>query len=371
MAYKRYWMSPRERKAMGLGFIIFVFFWVLPNCFVGSVPLLLVWDSSWVKEALAVEEEAEEDAPVRRRPWRSKPKYSKREQQQEPLAVTCPLNPNTADSMTLLQAGFPASSVKGIMAYRRKGGRFNTSVALKRIYRVESGLIDRLSSCLVFGDSAATEGQASKTWFAFDPNQLPEDSLQLLPLPKSSVKGIVAYRSKGGKFRKAEDLKRLYGMNDSLYQELLPHLQLPQLNNPPKPHLNTPLDIQTASAEELERLPCIGMRLAERIVEYRNKLGGFVRKEQIREVYGIRDSTWTCIEPHLAFQANAIRKINLNTASEQDLQNHPYLRPIHIKAILAHRKRKGQFASVEELQIISEFNDLDRTFWKIKPYLAL
>jgi competence ComEA-like helix-hairpin-helix protein len=364
-------MNPRERKAMGLGFIIFVFFWVLPNCFEGSAPVLLVWESSWVEEVLTEEAEPEEDAPMRRRPRRSKPNYTKRKQQQQPLALSCPLNPNTADSMTLLQAGFPVPSVKGIMAYRRKGGRFNTPVALKRIYRVESGLLDRLSSCLVFGDSAAMEPKPSQHWFAFDPNQLPEDSLQLLPLPKSSLKGIVAYRSKGGKFRKAEDLKRLYGMNDSLYQALLPHLQLPQLTKPQKPTLNTIVDIQTASAEDLERLPCIGMRLAERIVEYRNRLGGFVRKEQIREVYGIRDSTWACIEPHLVFQSNAVRKLNLNTASEQDLQTHPYLRPIHIKAILAHRKRKGQFASLDELQIISEFNDLDRTFWKIKPYLAL
>lgn len=51
--------------------------------------------------------------------------------------------------------------------------------------------------------------------------------------------------------------------------------------------LNEPLDLNRASAEELEALPGVGPALAERILEYRTKAGGFKKVEELLKVPGI------------------------------------------------------------------------------------
>jgi competence protein ComEA len=51
----------------------------------------------------------------------------------------------------------------------------------------------------------------------------------------------------------------------------------------------TAVDINTASFEELEKLPNVGAKLAQRIVEHREKYGKFRRVEHLILVQGISD----------------------------------------------------------------------------------
>ena len=98
------------------------------------------------------------------------------------------------------------------------------------------------------------------------------------------------------------------------------------------------ININTASAGELKKLKGIGNKLSQRIVKYRDKLGGFYSVEQIKEVYGIRPETFKQIEPHI-FCEGTVRKININTASFKELVRHPYLKYEDVKAIFKFRDK--------------------------------
>jgi competence protein ComEA len=59
---------------------------------------------------------------------------------------------------------------------------------------------------------------------------------------------------------------------------------------------STPIDINKASKEKLQMLPGIGPTLAERIIQYREKHGGFKRIEEIKQVRGIGEKTFQRIK---------------------------------------------------------------------------
>lgn len=84
------------------------------------------------------------------------------------------------------------------------------------------------------------------------------------------------------------------------------------------------LDLNAASAEELERLPGIGPKTAERIIRYREKLGYFVSLDQLREVWGLREENLARALPYLRLGSQG-RPLSLRTASVEELAHHPYI----------------------------------------------
>jgi len=186
------------------------------------------------------------------------------------------------------------------------------------------------------------------------------------------------YRNKGGVFYKKEDVKKIYGMNDSIYAVIDPYILIPideELKQLASDSIILPLEefkkptieINSADSVSLLKLYGIGPVYAGRILKYRNLLGGFVRKDQLLEVYGITPETYDEIEKNIVLDVDFINKINLNTATFEQLNKHPYLNSYQANAILEYRKIIGEISSVEE---IVENNLLpEDVFQKIKPYL--
>ena len=129
--------------------------------------------------------------------------------------------------------------------------------------------------------------------------------------------------------------------------------------------------LNKADSTALEQLPGIGPVLAARIVRYREKLGGFYSKTQLREVYGISDSVYQLIAPltNLGADSSLVRKLDLNKASAETLQAHPYLRWEKAKAIVQYRKANGPFRSVHELEKIWTFDKM--LIDRLSPYLLI
>ncbi|MBM3922533.1 MAG: helix-hairpin-helix domain-containing protein [Sphingomonadales bacterium] len=130
-----------------------------------------------------------------------------------------------------------------------------------------------------------------------------------------------------------------------------------------------PTFLNSADSADLEKLPGIGPVLASRIIRYRNKLGGFYEKAQLREVYGISDSLFSLLQPLLLLtSSNAlIRTIDINHICFDSLRQHPYLRWEKARAIIRYREANGPFRSEKDLRNIWTLDSL--TLAKILPYI--
>ncbi|MCO5231271.1 MAG: helix-hairpin-helix domain-containing protein [Chitinophagales bacterium] len=116
-------------------------------------------------------------------------------------------------------------------------------------------------------------------------------------------------------------------------------------------------DINKASQQDLMQLRGIGSVLSERIIKYRIKLGGFYSIEQLKEVYGITDSTFLVIKKQLNISSTHLEKLNVNQASIEQLQEHPYISKTLSKQIIGYRQKVKPFASLEEIKKLYAMND--------------
>jgi DNA uptake protein ComE-like DNA-binding protein len=209
----------------------------------------------------------------------------------------------------------------------------------------------------------------------FNPNTA--DSLQFVRLgikPKIAS-NILKYRKKGGKFRKAEDFQKIWGINEEQMQTLLRYIDIPTetppiatatLNKTAK--TDAIVELNSADTTQLKQVKGIGSGFARRIVGYRKRLGGFVRIDQLREVWGITPEMYAALAPHFSIDKKQVQTIKVNKASIEKLKYHPYLNFYTAKAIYELRLTKGSLKSINDLRTI---DILDKDLInKIEPYLS-
>jgi competence ComEA-like helix-hairpin-helix protein len=156
------------------------------------------------------------------------------------------------------------------------------------------------------------------TLFPFDPNTLDEQGFKQLGLSDKVVRTIINYRNKGGYFKTPQDIKKIYGLSTADAERLIPYIKITSTNknNNYKNNVgqatgksassNTnyyhTIHINTATAEEWKTLPGIGDILANRIVKFRNSMGGFKSVDDVKKTYGLSDSTFNLIRPYLVLK---------------------------------------------------------------------
>lgn len=131
----------------------------------------------------------------------------------------------------------------------------------------------------------------------------------------------------------------------------------------------SPVDINLGDTTAFIALPGIGNKLASRIINFREKLGGFYSFNQVSEVYGLADSIFQKIKPYLQLNDATVKKININTATIDELKAHPYIKYNIAKAIIAYRNEHGSFLKTEDLKNIMLIND--ELYLRILPYASI
>ena len=222
--------------------------------------------------------------------------------------------------------------------------------------------------------------------FKFNPNDLSIEKWKKLGLTENQIKVIKNYEKRGGKFYKKEDLKKIYSISKEEYKILEPFIVIPE-NKKSKPEpkqkktkqkskynpvtKTKPLIIELNSVDSIQliKLPGIGPVFSQRIIKYRDLLGGFFSSKQLMEVYGIDSSKFKKISSFIRIDTSIIKKININEASFKKILKHPYINFEMTKQIVNSRKLK-KYDTFQEFQ---EKNMLinDSIFKKIFPYLQL
>ena len=127
------------------------------------------------------------------------------------------------------------------------------------------------------------------------------------------------------------------------------------------------IELNSADTFSLQQLRGIGPGFARRIIRYRDRLGGFISKRQVLEVFGMDTARYNGIAASLFVNTDSIHKINLNTVTFKQLLAHPYF-PFEItKAIMLYRKDKKKIVAIDELRTVKGMTDT--TFRKIQPYI--
>lgn len=210
--------------------------------------------------------------------------------------------------------------------------------------------------------------------FAFNPNTVSYDQLLKLGFKEKTAKTFLKFRAKGFVFKQKEDLKKIYGVNDYLYQRLEAYIVLgstlqsvnvvSETVTATKSKTIKVIDINSADSLTLLEVRGIGPSFAKRILKYRTILGGFIFKKQLMEVYGFTPEMYAQIENQIEIKPFSLEKINLNKDDFKTINNHPYLSYEHTKEIFNQRRK-----TLINADIIKEILKDEELYNKLLPYL--
>ncbi|UOQ72297.1 ComEA family DNA-binding protein [Hymenobacter cellulosilyticus] len=229
----------------------------------------------------------------------------------------------------------------------------------------------------------------------FDPNALTAPDWEARGLSHYLAQRVVHFRDVIGGFKAKEQIRRTYGLPDSVYARLAPYILLPD-QLPPResrfvrtpdaaspafadrpaskfPHKPThlaPFDLNTADTTQLMQIRGIGRGLSRRVVEYRQQLGGFLREDQLTEIYSLRDAPdlvdslrkYSFVAPGFAPAL-----LEVNSAPFEVLQAHPYVGKRLARVIVAFRQQHPPFKQADDLRQIRILDA--ETLDKLRPYL--
>ena len=216
--------------------------------------------------------------------------------------------------------------------------------------------------------------------FPFNPNTLTEEEWLQMGLTDRQVRNIMNYKAKGGKFYSKNDLGKLYTISEEEFAQLEPFIVLPEVSRSasgktsskkqeapsyeegPKPKKkDIPIvDLNTVDSTTLVELPQIGPYTASRIIAFRDKLGGFVDKEQLRDVKGMDDARFAAIQPYINLGAVDIQKVDVNRSDFKTLVYHPYLSYEQVKRIVNQREKRGMIKNWAQLEeVIKEAGEVN------------
>jgi competence ComEA-like helix-hairpin-helix protein len=211
----------------------------------------------------------------------------------------------------------------------------------------------------------------SHTFRPFDPNGLPAGQWIEMGLSEKQAATIKNYEAKGGHFYRKEDLKKLFVITEAFYNRVEPYIQIAENRNTehlPEEPLKARIEVNTATLEQLITINGIGEKLAERIVTYRDRLGGFHSIEQLREVYGLFSENYEKISRQLVV-SGPVQKIDLNYCDIKELGKHPYVGFKKAREIIDYRNRHGFFKNTEQLRTAGLADD--SVYAKLVPYITL
>jgi competence ComEA-like helix-hairpin-helix protein len=209
-----------------------------------------------------------------------------------------------------------------------------------------------------------------------NPNKASISDWQNLGFSKKQSSVIYNYIKQIGFIEDKTQLKKIFVISTKKYSEIEPYIVIDKSdfinknnkysdisNDAIKFEVNV-IDVNLATKDELMAIKGIGEWFSDKIIEYRDYLGGFYSKEQLKEVYGINDEVYDNVKNQITINSDSNKKINVNFCDEKDLSSHPYISYKDAKAIVNYRTKNG---FIKDIDILFDENIL--TNIKLKHYL--
>ena len=270
-------------------------------------------------------------------------------------------DPNTASLDDLRRLGLTKHEAVSLLKYRAAGKVFRIPEDLTLCYGISDSLYRRLEP------EKYRTGRILPEPLAPGPFRIDTVSARYLraigALSKRQAEAFIRWRDLSGIYD-MEDLRECYVVSDSVAAALEPYVIFPERKARP---IEQPVELNTADSATLRSVVGIGPRTVVAIMHYRERLGGFVRAEQLAEVPGVRERNYEKILKQIYCDSCKIRKIDINFASPKVLGKHPYIAPQALRKLLKARQLKGGWSTAGELV---EQNILTREeAARLAPYL--
>lgn len=215
--------------------------------------------------------------------------------------------------------------------------------------------------------------------FFFNPNQLAEKDWMRMGLTLKQVKTIKNFENAGGRFYRKDDLRKVFVISAEFYQSVEPFIQIPSDSGalaviPVTPSFKSEkkvleINVNSADTVQLKKLRGIGSGYARRIMQYRERLGGFVNINQLMEVWGMTPQLFDTLAMYMTIDTAGIVRKNINQCSLEELKNHPYIGWNVANAIIAYREKHGLYKSVNDIRNTDLVDE--ELYIKLAPYLTV
>lgn len=205
--------------------------------------------------------------------------------------------------------------------------------------------------------------------FYFDPNDVTKEELALLGVDERIANRIVNYREKGGRFNKAIDIRKIYGLNEQQAEKLLPYIKIKDTEIMKDDQIDELVELNGADTTMLVQLKGIGPVFARRICSYRDRLGGFYCVEQLKEVYHFPEETYNALAGRFCVDRQKVKKMNLNFVTLSELKRHPYVDEQTARTLIAHRSEHGPFDRLDQLKVCGLVDSVE--YQRVINYLVV
>ena len=217
----------------------------------------------------------------------------------------------------------------------------------------------------------------------FDPNTVDKSGLIKLGLSPKQAQVVLNYREKGGKFKNAGDFSRMYVISQKTYERVKEYISIETykadtIKSDTVVNVKTYpasfngyenrelLRLNTADSIDLIYLPGIGPYYARKIIQYRERLGGFATKDQLLEIYGIDKERFDLFAERIDVDTNDVTKVDLKVATFEQLSGNPYIGGYVARAIIRYREKSG--IELTNLANLVMNNIIKKELYKILKY---
>lgn len=206
----------------------------------------------------------------------------------------------------------------------------------------------------------------------FDPNKYSPTDWMKLGMSQKQADLIIRFGKRG--FYSNDDLRKVFVISDEFFNVIRDSLYYPEKQELAKTEnfkeqKKLLIELNSASEEELMKIPGIGAFFAKNIIKRRDALGGFISKNQLLEVWKMDEEKLKSIEEFISVDETLIKKIDLNEISAEELKKNPYLNWNCVNSIIKMRTQLGEYKNIEEIKRSVLIDD--QLFNKLKPYLTI
>ena len=284
-------------------------------------------------------------------------------------------DPNTVTFEELVQLGLSKRTSASIIKYRTRGKVFSIAEDFAACYGVTDSMYRRLKPYIDIApeyrpkpfehDDKSTDVSKQIKYEPFRLDTVTVAYLRTIGFSHRRATAFLRYRDMRGGLRNIEEVGECYVIGDAELDTLARYIIFPQQEQPKTEERR--IELNGADSATLRSIYGIGEKSVMEIIEYRRRLGGFSRVEQLAEVKNVTESNYEKILQQIYCDSSVISKIDVNFASPQSMAGHPYISDRALRKLLKTRQLKGGWSTIEEMVEDKIFTRDEAE--RLRPYL--